>query len=802
MASNVSPSAAENLSEVPAVNSFAAEVQSYYEALVPEGTNFSWKERTERFVQEGVNDLWQQFNKASTAERIVYGGLAAVGAYVGFKILKAAIEGIFNLGSGLIDSISSIHENSTQLILKVTLGATVLGLIPLLYQGIAKGNLSLTEVFSAWDENGFEGLLALLATKFPQGVQAMSEDVKAFIRSTIGAARFDEWFGNLDLVVPPNPVDPMLETPEAKPVVPTLEAEPTLIPENPKIMFNPTGLTAERLDEFLQAPGLDTLTKLINSLIENEGGVVVKEGKILLLDEAGELFDMSRWLTFQYGDAIGDVLSAGESDPEAVIGAYVFQYLKESPKFMILASGLEFLNLLRGKHASLFVRPLMSGLTWGAWPLKLIGPAKSLITGEVAFARFTRDGVVFLSKAGVNLARLTTQGAVLIWEGGRFVSREVARQASKLAATRALGSAIGKTYSRTIGRQIVNFTNRAFGKRLLAVAGWKGTVTAALWANDATAIGVLDDVLAVGMTAWLAADVYHLIEITRSTLEFKRLITEQESLEITNITALDATTQSRLAELEAQEAVSDDEAYAFLSAMPRAKFRIMRENGRHEDYLMVRGKILSIQIFEGEAELAHFSEEDLETLNQELPPPQAFERWEIDYQTNNEVLFSHYRLAFTYVLNETGWSALDYEIKNNRTIEVKRRESRQAMFLHRVGQEWFLGADRETGFDLFQAISMANLINRVEEMLLREIAMPSGDNPFYSEEDGLYISRPALDTTLLEGDDESWYQQFYRGQLGLNPDTITDSLNRHYQTSMRPKLRENLDEYMQDFIPG
>jgi hypothetical protein len=424
------------------------------------------------------------------------------------------------------------------------------------------------------------------------------------------------------------------------------------------------------------------------------------------------------------------------------------------------------------------------------------------IGGAASFARFTRDGIVFLSRAGVNLAKLTPQGAMLVWQGGRFVSREIVRQASRLVATRAIGSAIGRTYTRTIGRQVAHFTSRTFTNRLLTVAGWKGAATAALWADDATVVGVLDDVVAVGMTAWLAADVYHLVQLTRSTLEFKRLMTEQESLEMTNITALDETTEARLAELDGADEVSDNEAYGFLSSLPRATFRVMRENGRHEDYLMVRGQILSVEIYEGATELAQFSEEDLETLSQELPPPQVFERWDIDYDADNETLSSHYRLAFTYVMNETGWSALDYEIHDPQTIEVKRRNSAQVLFVHRVGEQWFLGADRETGFDLFQVISMANLINRVEEMLRREISMPSGDNPFYAEEDGVYISRPAFDTTLLEGEDDGWYQQFYRGQLGLNPDTITNSLNRHYQSSMRPQLRENVDEYMQDFIPG
>ncbi len=790
----------EELNLEPA-NAFAAEVQSYYEELVPEGMNFSWTERAERFVQTGVNNLWQQFNNASPSERIVYGGLTAVGAYVGFKVLKGAVEGLFNLGSWFVESVNNIRRDSVELILSLTLGATVVGLIPLLYQGIARGRLSLTSVFEAWDENGFEGLLSLLATEFPEGVRAMSDDVKAFIRNAIGADRFDTWFNGINTDKPAViSTVPPTENDGADDIAPPEVAEPA--PAPPNINFTPTPLTSERLDEFLTSPSFETFTLFINSLIENEGGIVVREGKIWVLDEVGELFDLSRWLTFQYGDAIVDVLDAGEADPEARIGAYIFQYLRESPKFIIMASGLEFLNLLRGRHASLFVRPVMTGLTWGAWPIRLVGAAARNIGSLAAFARFTRDGVVFLTRAGVNLAKLTPQGAMLFWEGGRFVSREVVRQASRLAITRTLGSAIGRTYTRTIGRQVAHFTSRTFTNRLLSVAGWKGATTAALWADDSTIIGVLDDVVAVGMTAWLAADVYRLVQVTRSTLEFKRLMTEQESLEITNITALDEATQTRLTELEAENEVSDETVYSFLSSLPRATFRVMRENGRHEDYLMVRGQILSVQIFEGETELAHFSEEDLETLSQELPPPQAFERWEIDYEADDETLRAHYRLAFTYVMNETGWSALDYEIHDNQTIEVKRRDSQQVMFLHRVDEQWYLGADRETGFDLFQAISMANLINRVEEMLLSEAAIPSGDTPFYAEEDGLYLSRPAFDTTILEGNDEGWYQQFYRGQLGLNPDTITDSLNRHYQDSMRPRLRENTDEYMQDFIPG
>jgi hypothetical protein len=786
--------------------SFAEEVQSYYEELVPEGTGFSWNNRAERFVREGVDNLWRQYNAASTAEKIVYGGLVAAGAYVGFRILRAAVEGVFNLGTWMLDSVSNIREDSLGLILKLTLGATVIGLIPLLYLGISRGRLSLPDIFAAWDEDGFEGLLALLASEFPEGVQAMSNDVKSFIRETIGAERFDAWFEGVSLMPTPGGEEvlpPNTELEDEPAAVPTdLDTQPEEVTVTPEVVFTPTGLTAERLDEFLLAPGIENFTLLINSLIENEGGMVVEEGRILLVDEVGELFDLSRWLTFQYGDAIADVVAAGEADPEAQIGAYVLQYLKESPKFMVLASSLEFINLLRGRHASLFLRPVMSGLTWGAWPLRLVGAAARHVGGTAAFARFTRDGVVFLSRAGVNLARLTPQGAVLMWEGGRFVSREIARQTARLGFTRALGAAIGQTYTRTVGRQVTHFTSRTFTNRLLGVAGWRGATTAALWANDATVIGVLDDVLAVALTAWLAADVYKLIQVTRSTLEFQRLMTEQENLAIVEIVGLDEATQSRLAELNTEEEMEEASAFEFLSSLPRAEFKVLRENGVHETYRMVRGQILSVEIYEGPTLLADFTEEDIETLSQELPPPNNFDRWEIDYEEEDETLFAHYRLAFTYVLNETGWGALDYDIKDNRTLEVKRRDSQQAVFLHREGENWFIGADRDTSFDLFQAISMANLINRVESILLSEIRMPSGDTPFYSEADGLHISRPGFDTTILEGEEDSWYQQFYRGQLGLNPDIITQSLNRHYQDSTRPQLQNNLDEYMQDFIPG
>ena len=597
---------------LPPQQSFSDAVLASYESMVPDRLNFSWADRVERFVRDGVDSLWDQFNQASTSERIVYGGLAAVGAYVGYHVLRSAVEGVFNLGSWLLDRINGVRENSIALILSLTLGTTVIGLIPLLYQGITAGQLSLTDIFDAWDEDGFEGLLSLLTTHFPEGVRNMSEDVRDFIIQTIGAERFEEWFGTLDideLEVPPVPVVPV---PEGKAELTEAPAPVEVAPvEDPGIDFNPSGLTLERWQAFMAERNLENFTLFINSLIENEGGMVVREGRIWVADEVGELFDLSRWLTFQYGAAIGDVIVAGEADPEATIGAYIFQYLRETPKFIVLASSLEFLNLLRGRHASLFIRPVMNGLTWGAWPLRLIGPARSLIAGEAAFAHFTRDGVVFLTRNGANLAKLTSQGVVLVWQGGRFVAQEAARQVSRVVATRAIGSAIAQTYTRSLGRQVAYFTSRNFTSRLLGIAGWRGTAAAAMWANDATVIGVLDDVVAVGLTACLAVDVYHLIALTRSTIHFNNLMTEQESLGITSITALDETTQVRLAEIEADENFSEDMAFEFLSSLPRAEFKVERENGRHEEYLMVRGQILSVRIFEGDTELATFSEDDV-----------------------------------------------------------------------------------------------------------------------------------------------------------------------------------------------
>lgn len=794
-----------NISEnsiLPGTLTFSEAVTTAYEAITPVAFDFSWSHRVDRFIRAGIDNLWNQFNQARVGERVVYGGLAAVGAYTSYRILRSALEGFFGLGTWLLEKVNNIRRDSLQLILSLTLGTTVIGLIPLLYQGIARGNLSLTQVFTAWDEGSFEGLLELLTQHFPDGVRAMSAEVSNFIRETIGVERFDVWFGDLNIdralsaetLVPSDLENPV--TPEE-----TMVEAPILV-EVPDISFTPSVLTRERWSEFIVNPSVPAFTFFINSLVENEGGVVVREGRIWLADEVGKLFDLSRWLTFQYGAALGEVIEAGENDPEAFMGAYIVQYLRETPKFIVLASSLEFLNLLRGRHASLFIRPVITGLTWGAWPIRLVGAAASQIGGTATFARFTRDGVVFLTRSGINLAKLTGQGSVLIWQGGRFVAAEAVRQVSRVATTRALGSAIMQTYTRTIGRQVTHFTSRTFTNRLLTVAGWRGAAASAMWADDATVIGVLDDIVAVGLSAWLATDVYHLIQITRSAFEFRRLMTEQESLEITQLTALDESTQVRLEALEAQDEVNDDQAFEFLSTLPRAEFRITRENGFHEEYLMVRGQILAVKIFEGDTELASFSEGDIETLSQELPPPVDFTRWSIDYHLVDEELFAHYRLAFTYILNETGWGALDYNIIDNRTLEIKRRDSQQVVFLHRDGENWYIGADRTTSFDLFQAISMANLINRVETLLLAETRLPAGETPFYAQADGLYISRPGFDTTLLEGEEDSWYHQFYQGQLGLNPDTMASSLNRHYQSSIRPQLREQIDAYMQDFIPG
>lgn len=787
---------------LPESRAFSEAVTAAYEELVPESFNFTWGNRVERFIQEGVGSLWNQFNQASTSEKVVYGGLIVAGGYVGYHLLRSAVDSMFNLGNWMSERINSIRQNSLELFLSITLGATVIGLVPLLYQGVARGNLSLSHIFQVWDDDGFQGLLDLLTENFPEGVRNMSEDVREFIRASIGSERFDAWFDTLDNetvtpVIPP--VIPFSETPEVSVEEPL---EPVEAVEDPNIAFTPSDLTSARWAEFVTNPSLENFTFFINSLVENEGGLVVREGRIWVVDEVGELFDLSRWATFQYGASVSDVLAAGEADPEARIGAYIFQYLRETPKFFIAASSLEFINLLRGRHASLFIRPAINSLTWGAWPVRLTGVALNYFGGTAAFVRFTRDGVIFLTRSGANLAKLTAQGSILLWQGGRFVAAEAARQVSRVAATRALSSAITQTYTRTIGRQVAHFTSRNFTSRLLGVAGWRGGATAAMWANDATVIGVLDDIVAVGLTAWLATDVYRLIQLTRSTLTFKRLITEQESLEITNLTALDVTTQARLDEIASDENFTEADAFEFLSSLPRAEFKIERVNGRHEEYLMVRGQILSVHIFAGDEELASFTEDDIETLSQELPPPVEFDRWEIDYHQRDEDLYAHYRLAFNYVLNETGWSALDYDIKDNQTIEVKRRDSQQAVFLHRVDENWFIGADRETSFDLFQAISMANLINRVEFILLSEIRLPSGEAPFYAQADGLYVARPGFDTTLLEGEDDSWYHQFYQGQLGLNPDIITGALNFRYQDSTRPQLQQNLDDYLQDFIPA
>lgn len=767
---------------------FAAEVRAEYEQLVPPGTTFDWPERTERFVREGSQTLWQRFNQANTGEKLLYAGAALAVGYVGFKILKFAVDKLFDLGNWLVETITEARRESLQLILKLTLGASAIALVPLLYAGIVKGSFSLDDVSKAWSAGGAEGVIKLIAEKFPAGLRSMSADVQDFVAGVMGASWLEGWF------------ESTVVTPDTEGVVEAeVETEEVTTPIGPVDTSWLTTATRERLVEYRDERTFENFTRLISAVIDNEGGIVVDNGVIWFIDSAGELLDLGNWLQFQYFASVGDVIEAGRADPDERTGAYIQQYLKEIPKFWIAASTLEFINLLRGRHASL-LRAGWRSLAWGAWPIRLVGATVRHIGGGVAFARFTRDGVIFLTHAGVNVAKLTAQGSVLAWQGGKFVAREVVRQTSRLGLSKVLGGALTRTYTRTVGRQVAHFASASFARRLLSVAGWKGAVTATLWADDATVVGVLDDLVAVGMTAWLAADVYDLIKITRRANNFKRLMEEQQSLEIVRLEGADEATQQALKALE-DEADTWDEAAAmsFLSGLARAEFSITRENNRREIYTMIRGKIVACQILEGEAELATFTDQDIETLSRELPPPQAFRAWEVDYETDRETLFAHYRLAFSYVMNEAGWSLLDYEIKDEHTIEVKRRNSHQVMFIHREGTDWYLGADRETSFDLFQAISLANLVNRVEDMLLEEQKIPRGENPFYAHEDGVYVNWRVNDTLLLRGEEDSWYRQFYQGQLGLNTDTIIDSLNWHYRDSMRPRLRGETDDYMSDF---
>jgi len=393
--------------------------------------------------------------------------------------------------------------------------------------------------------------------------------------------------------------------------------------------------------------------------------------------------------------------------------------------------------------------------------------------------QITLEAISFFEKA-------TTRGISL--KVLRKLQTEAGKEILKKKGLKTVGKLLAKKIESTVLKKIIVFTSKSLMGKLAVSLGARGAILAVLVADDATVIGVLDDVVAVGMAAWMAKDIYDVAVLARNALKIKTAMEEYNKMPIANVEparvvdrkALEAALATKGVKLEDMRA---DEIMELVKSIPDIRIKITREGSTgYEEYRFVKGEVFSTKIKNKQGEILELSDEE---LNQEIAigPPKEFQTWEIDYSLPKEKLYANYRMAILHTKSECGWTKLDFKIKDAKTIVIKRLDSKHETTIERIGSTWSL-ENYPGSYTLFQALVLANLTNKVHGIFVKEGHVGGSAQPFSLDGDNVDFDKTwnPIDLRILAA--ETNWLSFY-DKIGVSKSDVVRTLNAWYKAEYK-----------------
>ncbi|MBN2306752.1 hypothetical protein JXD20_02095 [Candidatus Peregrinibacteria bacterium] len=365
----------------------------------------------------------------------------------------------------------------------------------------------------------------------------------------------------------------------------------------------------------------------------------------------------------------------------------------------------------------------------------------------------------------------------------------VAKKAIEKKGLQSIGKFLGKKIESTVLKKIATFASKPLLRKVALSLGVRGTVLAGLLVDDATVIGVIDDVVAVGMGVWMAKDVYDLAVLTSRSYKIKEAMEAYNKLPIAEVQPATVTDEkaieAALATHDAKiEDLSGEELMELIKTIPDIRLKITREGSSgYEEYRFVKGEVYSTKIKTQSGEILELSDEE---LNQEIAvgPPQEFRTWEIDYNQPKEKLEANYRMALLYTKSECGWTKLDFEIKDGENILLKRLDSPYSTTITRSGDKWAVEGF-SSGHTLFQALVLANLVNKIHGIFAKESHYGGSDQPFHMDGGNIDFDKSWNPVDLRILSEETSWLSFY-DKVGVNKQAVVDTLNAWYRLEYKP----------------
>jgi|GEM_PF-6604273 len=191
---------------------------------------------------------------------------------------------------------------------------------------------------------------------------------------------------------------------------------------------------------------------------------------------------------------------------------------------------------------------------------------------------------------------------------------------------------VGAMFEKKIGgvfmKKIGQLAAKQGFKQVLKTLGWKGVTTAALLADDATVIGVLDDVIAIGLIIWMGSDIYDMVKLIANAVEINSEMEKRSASRITSFEIKDGASRTAFQEkltpfgltVERAHELGEQAVFDILKTLPETEVGIKREGipGR-EIWTLNKGEAVGIAIQDDMGRIkCQISGQDANTLDKAL----------------------------------------------------------------------------------------------------------------------------------------------------------------------------------------
>lgn len=361
----------------------------------------------------------------------------------------------------------------------------------------------------------------------------------------------------------------------------------------------------------------------------------------------------------------------------------------------------------------------------------------------------------------------------------------------KGAALAGFEKAMGKLVNDKVYSKLRVFARGSFMKKFLTRVGIKGAFALAAFSNP---LPTIDKLIALGAAGLMAKDFYDLSLLIKKAIQISDAIEDMSTRPINEIRGLDDVSQKTIDETlefagKSMEDMSNVEKIDFIKSLPDVKIKITYAGSTdHQIYRFVQGEVFAAEIKKGE-EIFELTDQE---LNQDvaLPPPQNFKKIKIDYKNDKDIPAKH-QYALLNIKNAMGWTKLDYDLVDDSTIQIKRLDGqRESTTIVRSGKKWRLPHEFVGGFDLEQAVIMANLLNKVKGIIKKGGEVGASEKPFYEDHGAIMFDRNNNFWNNLDVLSEGQWQAFFKSE-NISTDTskvekykIIQMLNNWYQQEM------------------